>query len=77
MEYTEQVNFQGKRAVNPGLNNICNGFKKDMNVQVIGVGTFVVRNRNTRKAGNPQTTGAGQDYKINKGSGLIALANLI
>ncbi len=52
---------QGERTLNSVLNNICKGVKKDKNVQLIGFGTFVVRNRKARKARNPQT---GETIKV-------------
>ena len=52
---------QGERTLNSVLNNICKGTKKDKSVQLIGFGTFVVRNRKARKARNPQT---GETIKV-------------
>ncbi len=52
---------QGERTLNAVLNNICKGTKKDKLVQLVGFGSFVVRNRKARKARNPQT---GETIKV-------------
>jgi DNA-binding protein HU-beta len=50
-----------ERAVNAVLDGIENGLKKDGNVQLIGFGTFAVKNRAARKGRNPST---GEEIKI-------------
>lgn len=50
-----------ERAVNAVLDGIESGLKKDGNVQLIGFGTFAVKNRAARKGRNPST---GEEIKI-------------
>jgi DNA-binding protein HU-beta len=50
-----------ERAVNAVLDGIENGLKKDGSVQLIGFGTFAVKNRAARKGRNPST---GEEIKI-------------
>jgi DNA-binding protein HU-beta len=50
-----------ERALNAVLDGIESGLKKDGNVQLIGFGTFAVKNRAARKGRNPST---GEEIKI-------------
>ena len=50
-----------ERAVNAFLGGIETGLKKDGVVQLIGFGTFAVKNRAARKGRNPST---GEEIKI-------------
>jgi DNA-binding protein HU-beta len=50
-----------ERAVNAVLDGIESGIKKDGSVQLIGFGTFAVKNRAARKGRNPST---GEEIKI-------------
>jgi DNA-binding protein HU-beta len=50
-----------ERAVNAVIEGISTGIKKDGHVQLIGFGTFQVRNRAARKGRNPAT---GEEIKI-------------
>ena len=50
-----------ERAVNAVIDSITTGIKKDGHVQLIGFGTFQVRNRAARKGRNPAT---GEEIKI-------------
>lgn len=50
-----------ERSVTSVLNNIKQGVKKDKLVQLIGFGTFVIRQRKARTGRNPQT---GEAIKI-------------
>ncbi len=50
-----------ERAVNAVLNSITEGIKKDGSVQLIGFGTFNIKQRGPRKGRNPQT---GEPIKI-------------
>lgn len=52
---------QAERAVNAVIDGIKDGIKKDGNVQLIGFGTFVIKNRSARTGRNPQT---GEKIKI-------------
>ncbi|MCA8949782.1 MAG: HU family DNA-binding protein [Planctomycetes bacterium] len=44
-----------ERAVNALLTSIQNGLKKDQEVQIVGFGTFSVKDRKARMGRNPQT----------------------
>lgn len=44
-----------ERAVNALLNSIKRGLKKDNEVQIVGFGTFAVKDRKARMGRNPQT----------------------
>ncbi len=44
-----------ERAVNSVLESIGSGLEKDCNVQLVGFGTFQVRERKARMGLNPQT----------------------
>lgn len=44
-----------ERCVNIVLDCIGKGFKKDKAVQIVGFGTFTVKNRKARTGRNPQT----------------------
>ena len=44
-----------ERAVNALLASIKRGLKKDKEVQIVGFGTFAVKNRKARMGRNPQT----------------------
>ncbi len=50
-----------ERAVNAVIGAIEQGITKDKKVQIVGFGTFVVRDRKARTGRNPQT---GQEIKI-------------
>jgi DNA-binding protein HU-beta len=50
-----------ERAVNAVVDAIRAGINKDKKVQIVGFGTFVVRNRKARTGRNPQT---GQEIQI-------------
>lgn len=50
-----------ERAVTAVLSGIEEGIKKDGNVQLIGFGTFSLKNRAARKGRNPAT---GEEIKI-------------
>jgi DNA-binding protein HU-beta len=50
-----------ERSVTAVLNNIKQGVKKDKLVQLIGFGTFTIRQRKARTGRNPQT---GEEIKI-------------
>ncbi len=50
-----------ERAVSAVLSGIEEGIKKDGNVQLIGFGTFSIKNRAARKGRNPST---GEEIKI-------------
>jgi nucleoid DNA-binding protein len=44
-----------ERAVNALISSIQRGLKKDKEVQIVGFGTFAVKNRKARMGRNPQT----------------------
>ncbi len=44
-----------ERCVNAVIENITKGLKKDKTVQIIGFGTFTVKQRKARTGRNPQT----------------------
>ena len=44
-----------ERAVNALIASIQKGLKKDKEVQIVGFGTFAVKNRKARMGRNPQT----------------------
>jgi nucleoid DNA-binding protein len=44
-----------ERAVNSVLKSIGSGLEKDSNVQLVGFGSFIVRERKARTGLNPQT----------------------
>jgi len=46
---------EGERAVNAVIDSIRKGLKKDKAVQLIGFGTFSVKNRKARLGKNPAT----------------------
>ena len=46
---------QAERALNSVLAAIQKGLKKDKNVQLIGFGTFNIKNRKARNGINPRT----------------------
>ena len=50
-----------ERAVNAVIDSIRDGIKKDKKVQIVGFGTFTVRERKARTGRNPQT---GAEIKI-------------
>ncbi len=53
--------LQAENSVNSVLNAIKKGLTSDNQVQLVGFGTFVVRDRKARTGRNPQT---GQEIKI-------------
>lgn len=50
-----------ERCVNAIVQSISKGLKKDRSVQIVGFGTFMVKNRKPRVGRNPQT---GQEIQI-------------
>jgi DNA-binding protein HU-beta len=50
-----------ERAVNAVVDGIKSGILKDKKVQIVGFGTFTIRNRKARTGRNPQT---GQTIQI-------------
>lgn len=62
-------------AVSAVLNAIAEGVKKDRKVQVIGFGTFDVRERPAREGRNPKT-GEKLQIKASKNVGFKASSNL-
>jgi DNA-binding protein HU-beta len=56
-----------QRSVNCVLENIKKGVKKDKLVQLVGFGTFNVRQRKARTGRNPQT---GESIKIKASKGI-------
>ena len=61
----KKAGFESKasaeRSVDAVLEGIIQGLKKDQKVQLIGFGTFAIRNRKARTGRNPQT---GEQIKI-------------
>jgi DNA-binding protein HU-beta len=64
-----------ERAVNAVIAAITAGIKKDGNVQLIGFGTFLVKERSARMGRNPKT-GAAMKIKASKTVGFKAGAAL-
>ena len=60
-EEIEESKAQAEKIVSAVLNGVKKGLKKDKSVQVIGFGTFSVKNRKARKGRNPKT---GQEIDI-------------
>ena len=58
---TECSKAHAERAVNALIASIQRGLKKDKEVQIVGFGTFAVKNRKARMGRNPQT---GEPIKI-------------
>ncbi len=52
---TECSKAHAERAVNALIASIQKGLKKDKEVQIVGFGTFAVKNRKARMGRNPQT----------------------
>jgi nucleoid DNA-binding protein len=52
---TECSKAHAERAVNALMASIQKGLKKDKEVQIVGFGTFAVKNRKARVGRNPQT----------------------
>ena len=52
---TECSKAHAERAVNALIQSIQRGLKKDKEVQIVGFGTFAVKNRKARMGRNPQT----------------------
>ncbi|MAE77307.1 MAG: DNA-binding protein [Planctomycetes bacterium] len=52
---TECSKAYAERSVNAVLNSIRGGLKRDKVVQVVGFGTFAVKDRKARAGRNPQT----------------------
>ena len=52
---------KAERAVNAVVDAIRAGITKDKKVQIVGFGTFMIRNRKARTGRNPQT---GQEIQI-------------
>jgi len=52
---TECSKSHAERVVNSVLASIGRGLKKDKEVQLVGFGTFAVKNRKARMGRNPQT----------------------
>ncbi|MBM3973136.1 MAG: HU family DNA-binding protein [Planctomycetes bacterium] len=51
---TECSKAHAERAVNALIASIQRGLKKDKEVQIVGFGTFAVKNRKARTGTNPQ-----------------------
>jgi len=51
----------GERCVNAFFKSFRDGLKRDRTVQIVGFGTFTVKNRGARTGRNPQT---GETIKI-------------
>lgn len=52
---TECSKAHAERVVSSVLASITKGLKKDKEVQLVGFGTFAVKNRKARMGRNPQT----------------------
>lgn len=52
---TECSKAHAEKVVNSVLTSIQKGLKKDKTVQLVGFGTFAVKNRKARVGRNPQT----------------------
>src|SRR5258706_15629597 len=52
---TECSKSHAEKVVNSVLASISRGLKKDREVQLVGFGTFAVKNRKARMGRNPQT----------------------
>jgi nucleoid DNA-binding protein len=52
---TECSKAHAEKAVNALMASIQKGLKKDKEVQIVGFGTFAVKNRKARMGRNPQT----------------------
>ena len=52
---TECSKAHAERAVNSVLNSISHGLEKDTTVQLVGFGSFIVRERKARTGRNPHT----------------------
>jgi nucleoid DNA-binding protein len=52
---TDCSKAHAERAVNALIASIQRGLKKDKEVQIVGFGTFAVKNRKARVGRNPQT----------------------
>ena len=52
---TECSKTHAEKAVNALISSISKGLKKDKEVQIVGFGTFAVKNRKARMGRNPQT----------------------
>jgi len=55
---------QAERSLNSVLSCVTTGLRKEKNVQLVGFGTFNVKNRKPRKGVNPRT---GEPIKIKAG----------
>ncbi len=66
---------QAEQAVSAVLNSISQGIVKDGKVQVIGFGTFDVKQRAARMGRNPKT-GEEMQIKASKSVGFKASTNL-
>ncbi|MBL9078764.1 MAG: HU family DNA-binding protein [Planctomycetes bacterium] len=64
-----------ERAVNALLHSIQKGLKKDKAVQIVGFGTFAVKNRKARLGRNPQN-GQPMQIKASRTVGFRAGASL-
>ncbi|MBL8756049.1 MAG: HU family DNA-binding protein [Planctomycetes bacterium] len=64
-----------ERAVNALIASIQKGLKKDKEVQIVGFGTFAVKNRKARQGRNPQT-GEAIQIKASKTVGFRVGASL-
>ncbi len=56
-----------ERCVNTIIDAIINGLKNDGTVQIVGFGTFKVKERKARKGRNPQT---GEEIEIKASKGV-------
>lgn len=72
---TECSRAHAERVVNSVLDSIGTGLKKDKAVQLVGFGTFAVKNRKARMGRNPATgeplkIGASRTVGFKAGTGL-------
>ena len=58
---TEMSKKDAEKAVNSFIETITDSLAKDDKIQLVGFGTFMVKNRPARKARNPRT---GEEIKI-------------
>lgn len=58
---TKAPKSQAERWVNSTLEGIQKGLKKDKKVQLVGFGTFAIKQRKARKGRNPKT---GEEIQI-------------
>lgn len=71
----ESTKRQAEEALSAVLTSISSGVKKDGKVQLIGFGTFEVKERAARMGRNPKT-GESMQIKASKSVGFKASSNL-